>query len=222
MRTRDFLPLVLAAAIALGGVMGCDNPGTVEKPNQMPEVLLSSGPANGSANVNYKVHFYWHGFDPDGRVERFEYMVTNDEVTGSLIIDEHIYERLAALDAAYPEVDYSWRSIEVHDTIISVTADSIPVADGGADSLYFYGDDRFLFRAHHTFFIRAVDEDRRHLEAAAHRTHGHDDRAGEDQPSVRHQRRRRHDNMPQDIFFRWTGNDSSGRHGDRPDHALPS
>lgn len=212
MRTTRHLLFIAAAAVLIAGVVGCDNPSTTEKANRPPEVSLSSGPANGAENVNYKVHFYWHGFDPDGRVERFEYLVTNDQVTGSLIIDDDIYQRIADLDAAFPEVDYSWRTIEVHDTILSVTADSIPVAGEDADSVYFYGDDRFLFRAHHTFFIRAVDEDGAISDRPAHRTFTATTIAPEvkinhpsDIGSVGG-----YDNLPQDIFFRWSGNDSVG------------
>lgn len=212
MRTQRILPFGLAVALALGVGLGCDNPEDTPKLNQAPEVLLSSGPANGDANVNYKVHFYWHGYDPDGRVERFEYLVTNDEVTGSLIIDEHIYETLAALDAAFPQVDYSWRSIEVHDTTISVTADSIPVDGADEDDIYFYGDDRFLFRAHHTFFIRAVDEDGAHSERPAHRTFTATTIAPE--VKINHPSDiggvGGYDQLPTDIFFRWAGNDSVG------------
>jgi len=212
MRTTRILPFLGATAIMLAGVLGCDTPSTTEKPNRAPEVFLSSGPANGADNVNYKVHFYWHGFDPDGRIERFEYLVTNDEVTGSLLIDENIYQSLAALDAANPAVDYSWRSIEVHDTVISVTADSIPAVTDEADSLYFYGNDRFLFRAQHTFFLRAVDEDGDHSALPAHRTFT----ATTIAPEVKVDRpfdtgsAGGYDNLPRDIFFSWSGNDSVG------------
>ena len=212
MRRHRFLLLLLAVTVALAGVMGCDNLDTERKPNQAPAVYLSSGPANNDANVNYRVHFYWNGYDPDGRVDHFEYMVTNDEVTGSLIIDEDIYATLAALDDAYPQVDYSWRSIEVHDTTISVTADSIPVAGTEEDSLYFYGGDRFLFRAHHTFFIRAVDEDGDFSKVPAHRTFTATTIAPE--VKINHPSDTQgvggYDFLPPDIFFRWAGNDSVG------------
>ncbi len=212
MRRYRFLLFLLAVTVALGGVMGCDNLETEGKPNQAPAVYLSSGPANNDANVNYRVRFYWNGYDPDGRVDHFEYLVTNDEVTGSLIIDDDIYTTLAALDDAYPQVDYSWRSIEVHDTTISVTADSIPVAGAPEDSLYFYGGDRFLFRAHHTFFIRAVDELGAVSRIPAHRTFTATTIAPE--VKINHPADTQgvggYDQLPPDIFFRWAGNDSVG------------
>jgi hypothetical protein len=191
---------------------GCGKLKDSPKANQPPEVFLSSGPPNGDPNVNYKVHFYWNGYDPDGRVDHFEYLVTDDEVTGSIIIDEDVYETIEALDLANPLVDYSWRSIEVHDTVISVPADSIPYEDVEEDDIYFYGDDRFLFRAHHTFFLRAVDENGAHSVYPAYRTFT----ATTIAPSVTINHPHDiggvggYDGLPPDIFFRWTGNDSVG------------
>ncbi|MCB9512734.1 MAG: hypothetical protein H6694_00210 [Candidatus Latescibacteria bacterium] len=204
--------ILLLLSAVIWGAVGCETPGTTEYANRAPEVYLSSGPANNAPNVNYKVHFYWNGYDPDGRVDHFEYLVTNDEVTGSLLIDENIYDTIAALDQSFPEVDYSWNSIEVHDTILSVSADSIPVQDVPEDSIYFYGSDRFLFRAHHTFFIRAVDEDGAHSTIPAHRTFT----ATTIAPTVEINHPANvgapggYDNMPQDIFFQWSGRDSVG------------
>ncbi len=205
------LVLLGIGLLALLGA-GCEPGGGEKKLNQLPEVYLSSGPPNGDTNVNYKVHFYWNGYDPDGRVDHFEYMVTDDEITGSIIIDENVYETIAALDADYPEVDYSWRSIEVHDTTISVPADSIPDPNDADDDIYFYGDDRFLFRAHHTFFLRAVDEDGAHSARPAYRTFT----ATTIAPSVTINHPHDiggvggYDGLPPDIFFRWSGNDSVG------------
>jgi len=194
---------MLSFAVLLGS--GCETDPGEFKVNQPPEVYLSSGPPNGDPNVNYKVHFYWNGYDPDGKVDHFEYLVTDDEVTGSIIIDDDVYDTIEGLG-------YTWNSIEVHDTIISVKADSIPSHDNPDDDIYFYGDDRFLFRAHHTFFLRAVDEAGAVSERPAYRTFTATTIApavGIDHPSdiggVGG-----YDALPPDIFFAWSGRDSVG------------
>lgn len=213
MQNGKSLAILLTVASLAGALgTGCDNPADTPKPNQLPEVYLSSGPPNGDPNVNYKVHFYWNGYDPDGAVSHFEYLVTNDNVTGPILIDDSVYQTLADLDAAYPAVDYRWHKIEVHDTILSVRADSIPYGSDAADSLYFYGDDRFLFRAHHTFFLRAVDEHGAVSARPAYRTFT----ATTIAPVAKIEHPSDvgnvggYDNMPQDIFFRWAGVDSVG------------
>ena len=208
MKILSSLAVLLILAALFG--TGCDSGiGGTELPNQRPEIYLSSGPLEGEPNTNYKVHFYWNGYDPDGRVDHFQYMITDDEVTGSLIIDEGIYHTL-------DELGYQWFDIDVHDSIFVVSADSIPCADCPEDSIYIYGetedDWRFLFRAQHTFFIRAVDEDGAYSSIPKHRTFT----ATTIAPEVRINHPSDtgiaggYDNLPPDIFFRWAGNDSVG------------
>ena len=200
------LPILFPILVIVLAMTACDTEvGGEGLPNQAPRVYLSSGPLHGSPDTNYKVHFYWNGYDPDGRIDRFQYLVTDDEVTGSLLIDDGIYETLAQLG-------YEWSDVYAHDSIFKVTADSIP--DPGvdpADSLYLYGD-RFLFRAQHTFFIRAVDEQDLVSELPKHRSFTSTTIAPEvkitypaDLGGVGG-----YDPLPPDVFFHWSGNDSVG------------
>ncbi|MBM4116482.1 hypothetical protein FJ251_01890 [bacterium] len=202
-RWRSVEPLLLAVAIALAGCSAEYD--DVPLANRAPIIHLSSGPLEGEPDANYRVHFYWNGHDPDGRVDRYQFLITDDEITGSLLIDEDIYARLAALG-------YEWQDVWAHDSIFSVTADSIPdPASNPADSIYLYGD-RFLFRAQHTFFIRAVDEAGLWSRLPEHRSFTATNIAPEvkivfplDLGGVGG-----YDGLPPDIFFRWTGNDSVG------------
>ncbi len=120
-------------------------------PNQPPQVALTAGPPEGDPDSSYRVHFAWSGSDSDGEVDRYEYLMTNDELTGPLLIDAGLYARLAALG-------YAWTATENHEGDFVVAADAVPDLSEPADSIYFYGD-HFLFHAQHTFFVRAVDDD---------------------------------------------------------------
>lgn len=131
-------------------------------PNQRPEAVLSGGPADGDPDVFYRVHFNWFGHDPDGRVVRFEWLLTNDEVTGPLIIDADIDARLAALG-------YSWTSTTAFGTELVVSADQFPDLAEPADSIY-WEPDPLRFHAQHSFFLRAVDDDGAFSAQPAHRS----------------------------------------------------
>jgi hypothetical protein len=207
-RNRPFSLLPLGLLLLLLAALGACEGGSPEGealPNQAPRIFLSSGPLHGDPDTSYRVHFYWNGFDPDGRISHFQYLVTHDEATGSLLIDENIYDTLEGLG-------YEWSDVHAHDSTFIVSADSIPrPEDNPADSLYVYGD-RFLFRAQHTFFIRAVDEEGLHSELPKHRSFT----ATTIAPTVKIVFPSDlggvggYDGMPPDIFFRWTGNDSVG------------
>ena len=192
--------------LAMAALVGCDQSGDQGQlnENKRPLVYISSAPRHGEPNTNYRVQFYWNGFDPDGEVDRFQYLITDDEVTGSLIIDEGVYDVLA-------DLGYSWTNISVHDSVFVVSADSIPAANDPDDQIYFYGD-KFLFRAQHTFFIRAVDDRGAFSLEPKYRTFT----ATTIAPEVRITHpgdignAGGYDDLPPDVFFRWAGNDSVG------------
>ena len=197
--------ILIPLALALLFGVACDQ--SIEgqlNEHQRPRVFISSAPPDGDLNTNYKVQFYWNGYDPDGRISHFQYLITDDEVTGSLLIDDGIYDALA-------DLGYEWATISVHDSVFIVSADSIPNTSNPADSIYLYGD-RFLFRAQHTFFIRAVDERSAFSRIPEHRTFT----ATTIAPEVRIIHPADigggggFDDLPPDIFFRWSGNDSVG------------
>lgn len=149
-------PLLLAASCTL-----------LEKPrepvpNRAPVVDLTSGPLDGDADAFYRVHFFWSGFDSDGQVDHYEYLLTDDETTGSLVIDANIYDALAALG-------YAWTATGAFDARFVVSADQFPDLDEPADSIY-WQPDPLRFHAQHSFFVRAVDDEGAVSTLPAHRT----------------------------------------------------
>lgn len=54
--------------------------------NQLPGVWLSSGPPEGSLD-QYFVHLYWGGFDPDGDVTRYQFIITDNPREGLIVND---------------------------------------------------------------------------------------------------------------------------------------
>ncbi len=199
--------IALALLLLLTALGACEPQGSngTALPNQAPRISLSSGPLHLDPNTNYRVHFFWNGFDPDGRISHFQYLITHDGTTGSLLIDENIYETL-------DELGYEWSDVQAHDSTFIVSADSIPQPEENpADSIYIYGN-RFLFRAQHTFFIRAVDEEGLCSALPKYRSFTATNIA----PTVKIVFPSDlggvggYDGMPSDIFFRWSGIDSVG------------
>ncbi|MBN2170966.1 MAG: hypothetical protein JW819_06585 [Candidatus Krumholzibacteriota bacterium] len=210
MRRSTWLNLMAAAALAV--MCACDS-GFEGDPiaNRPPETFLSSGPLANTPDTNYRVHFYWNGYDPDGRISHFQYLITNDNVTGSLLIDDQIDETLAALG-------YEWRNVVMHDSIFSVSADSIPEAVGTNpdEELYWYDAEdslgRFRYRATHTFFLRSVDEKGLWDPTPVYLTFTATTIAPD--VVIRHPgdvgQVGGYEELPPDIRFSWTGNDSVG------------
>jgi hypothetical protein len=64
------ISLVFCACDEQGVECFCDN-------NQPPAVWLAAGPAEGST-VDNPVHFYWGGWDADGGINGFEYLLTQN------------------------------------------------------------------------------------------------------------------------------------------------
>jgi len=141
--------LVLAALVLLG--QACTVAESPPVGNRPPTVELSGGPIEGDLEASYRLHFEWTGADPDDDAFHYEYLMTNDELTGPLIIDETIYEQLEALG-------YAWTVTDAHEVELVVAADQVPDLDEPADSIYVY-EDGFLFHAQHSFFLRAVDDE---------------------------------------------------------------
>jgi hypothetical protein len=202
--------IILLLLLVLG--IACDQDiGGDRHANKAPEINLSSAPANGDPDVNYRVHLYWNGYDPDGRVDHFEFMVTDDDTTGALIIDEELY---GYLENNFPQ--YTWTSTFAHDSTFMVSADGIPDSLNPDDDLYFYGEndttDFFYFRKQHTMFIRAVDEFGLVSVVPEYRSFTATTIAPE--VAINHPAdvgtTGGWDDLPPDIFFVWEGRDSVG------------
>lgn len=127
--------ILFAGTLALLG--GCSEgvfTGTPET-NRAPEIWLSSGPVEGDT-TGYQVHFYWSGWDPDGEIDYFEFVVVEGDPIGFSPADT------AGLD--------KWTRTTVHDSTFRVPADANP-RPWEVNELYTRYDRT------HTFFIRAVD-----------------------------------------------------------------
>ncbi len=136
--------LMVTAAVVL--VTGCSDGAYTGKKvtNQPPVVWLSSGPVENDT-TSYQVHFYWSGWDPDGEIDYFEFVVTDGDPIGISIQDTMGIDK--------------WTKTSTYDSIFRVTADSY-VGDYEPNPLY------SVFDKSHTFFLRAVDLDGLRSEAA--------------------------------------------------------
>lgn len=131
---------VFIAFVVLLGVtlVGCvDNGGTPLK-NQDPTAWLSSAPPEGTVS-SYTVHLYWGGWDPDGDIRYYEWVVT-DNTTG-------------VFDPADTTGAGKWHRVFRNDSTFVFTADVL--ADSGTDPNRLLPVD---FIRSHTFFLRAVDD----------------------------------------------------------------
>ncbi len=129
-----------AACAMLLAALGCSENSLIGSgaENRAPEVWLSSGPVEGTT-TGYQVHFYWGGWDPDGEIRNFEFVIADGNPFG--------FDRqdTTGLD--------KWRRTAAFDSVIRVSANDTAsmdsVRDGGA---WYTRYDRT-----HTFFLRAVD-----------------------------------------------------------------
>jgi hypothetical protein len=102
--------------------------------NQPPQVWLSAAPPEGSVS-KYTVKLFWGGWDPDGEIRYYEYLVT-DNKTG--VFDP------ADLESG------EWRRVVANDSTFTFSADSLVNPNTAKLAAEFVRS--------HTFFIRAVDE----------------------------------------------------------------
>jgi hypothetical protein len=122
---------------------GCSDDGGPGFANQAPTVWLSSAPPEGSVR-SYTIQLFWGGWDPDGEIAYYEYLITNNE-TGVFF----------PADTVSTPGDYKWSRVFANDSTFTFTADLIP--DSNAVD-FLGGHNAEEFRRSHTFFIRAVDE----------------------------------------------------------------
>jgi hypothetical protein len=103
--------------------------------NQAPSVWLAAAPPEGSTGT-YTVQLFWGGWDPDGEIAKYEYLVT-DNVTGVFNPAD--------------TVDVPWNPVVGNDSTFTFSADSLQ--DDNPSS------QKAIFARSHTFFIRAVDQE---------------------------------------------------------------
>lgn len=128
--------IALIAALALTGCS--QGPGGERLENRPPNVWLSSAPPAGSES-HYKVHIFWGGWDPDGEIAYYEFVITDNE--------DGIFD---PADTTTTEDGVSpWRKVFANDSVFTFSADVM--ADSTAQEMV------TRFERSHTFFIRAVD-----------------------------------------------------------------
>jgi hypothetical protein len=101
--------------------------------NQPPQVWLSAAPPEGSVS-KYTVHLYWGGWDPDGEIDRYEYLITDNE-TGVFSPDD--------------TTGAVWSTVFVNDSTFTFSADLAAEPNPTSQVSEFLRS--------HTFFVRAVD-----------------------------------------------------------------
>jgi hypothetical protein len=141
------LPFILSFAIAC--LFGCEENafiGEVAR-NIAPSVRLTGGPLEGDT-TSYRIKFSWIGSDVDGRVEYYEYVLCDGDLTG--------------FDPADTTGSDKWKRIVRTDSTFSFSADE------EEDTTVYMGKNKYTVfcRKVHTFFIRAIDDRGARSEAA--------------------------------------------------------
>ena len=137
MRDRSILILALGLLVADCTTDEFTGPDIENKP---PTAWIALGPPEGIVTT-YKVHIFWGGWDPDGEVLFFEYLITDNE---SGVFDP--------ADTTVAGGVSGWLPITVKDSPFTFTADQL------ADDTDFETQEPLEFRRSHTFFIRSVDD----------------------------------------------------------------
>ena len=122
-------------AVILLGACASDTIDGERASNQAPSVWLAAAPPEGSTGT-YTVELFWGGWDPDGEIAKYEYLVT-DNVTG-------VFNPADTIDAP-------WYPVVGNDSTFTFSADSLQDENPPSQ--------RAVFMRSHTFFIRAVDEE---------------------------------------------------------------
>ena len=136
---RNLLSIVIIAfSLVAIFLYGCSEDVFIgdRKTNLAPEVWLSSGPVENSV-TSYQVHFYWGGWDPDGEIAYYEFVIVDGDPTG------FNREDTTGLD--------KWGSTFSHDSTFSVTADDSMATVDINNNPY------SRYERTHTFFLRGVD-----------------------------------------------------------------
>ncbi len=139
----------VVAAVVVGLTGACNNDGGpvgTLKANQSPHVWLAAAPPEGSTS-KYSIRLYWGGWDPDGEIDHYQYLITDNE-TG--IFDPGDLENGV------------WTPVFANDSTFVFTADEL------ADSLA--TEQVSVFERSHTFFIRAIDREGAMSKEFAHRS----------------------------------------------------
>ncbi len=126
--------VTVAGVLLIMGACASDTIDGKHSENKAPTVWLAAAPPEGSVGT-YTVNLFWGGWDPDGEIAKYEYLVT-DNTTGVFIPSD--------------TVGAGWSSVVGNDSTFTFSADSLLDSNPLVQ--------RTTFTRSHTFFIRAVDE----------------------------------------------------------------
>jgi len=107
--------------------------------NEPPTVWLSSAPPEGSVAA-YTITMFWGGWDPDGEISHFEYVITDNK--------SGVFDPADTVGA--------WETVFGNDSTFQFTADIF--ADSTNSNWRNDILTPFEFQRSHTFFVRAVDD----------------------------------------------------------------
>jgi hypothetical protein len=130
--------LIILFCLSLAGCASENLEGTLPD-NEPPIVWLAIAPPQGWT-VNYRIHAFWGGWDPDGDIAYFEYAITDNE-TG-------------VFQPADTTGSDNWSRVNAGDSVFVFSADLLADSSSVDPEVM----DTFLYRRTHTFFIRAVDQ----------------------------------------------------------------
>jgi len=138
-----------ASAVFLAIVSGCSPSTELTGPevlNSYPETRITSTPPTLTQSEAH-ARFRWVGHDADGDIVGFQWKMSNNDLDGISVSDTLTFDPSTGAEV------HPWRFTTAMDTTFIVTAD-LPGFEGDA---HLPLPDRHLFQ-HHTFFVRAVDD----------------------------------------------------------------
>ncbi len=217
MRSRRRLCGLALVAVVAALVASCnDNTLGVERrhPNLPPATTLASGPPDSAAGVNYKVHLFWSGADPDGAIDHFDFILIDhpaiqDSIAPALPNDPHrVVVTMPTAD------DPRWSSTTANDTLIISRADTLRVDPAPPPGGNIGEHDAFVrsrnFERWHTFFVRAVDNYGLVDPVPEYRSFNSTTLAPTIRISPPVNPARNDFKAPRTVIFRWTGEDPVG------------
>lgn len=132
-----------AALLVVAASFGCDKPGVkFFIPNQRPTVELTAAPVSTADTAWYSYKMNWSGFDPDGRVDRFEYAIdpptTPDADTVWISTTKNEQQLFFRATNAYFDPKRGWRSNDFHTFVIRAIDNSSAMSAPKSRAFYSY------------------------------------------------------------------------------------
>jgi hypothetical protein len=131
---KPSIAFVLACATLMTACASDKIEGTAAK-NQPPTIWIAAAPPEGSTSI-YTVQLFWGGWDPDGEISYYEYLITDNKSQTFNPADT---------------VGVTWSPVVSNDSTFTFSADSLAETVPGQLPA--------VFKRSHTFFIRSVDRE---------------------------------------------------------------